>query len=415
MRKLAAKYKDSALAGTKPYLPVLGYILLALALLYPVTVLGEKSDIGNEHRVYIESDDGFYDLSGLDFEYNYYELFGAEYYPAAYLLPSELDRVKSETRTRDAEYCTVHMSVTTPDDEAYILNFRFPGSTYAGRVYINGRLELTSGWPGTTLSETEAVKGGYYDRYELYAAPKDGKIDIVCHFANFHHVETGVGGFGLFIAKSGFIQKYGALDRGIPYRLVIIGALFGLALLLFSIWLTHIKTTQNLWFALVVFVMAVRRCLLAGFGPALFSFLPGPQIVRLEYYTAPAITILLFLYMGKAFPGLYQRFFKWFTCLGALGYLSIAIFATNVFFTWRLQFWYPFFTLFMLYTLARLLWRLRKPANDQAIAVTGYIVLVIANCLLGFLRNLKVTYETDKQKPARRADACPVHLPIAWL
>ena len=370
----------SRFSKAKQYLPALGYIVLALLLLYPVTVLGEKSDIGKERRVYIDSEDGYYDLRGLDFEHYYYELEGAEYYPAIYLLPSELYREKSVPRTRDDEYCTVHMSLTMPDDDAYILNFRFPSSTYAGRVYVNGRLELTSGRPGTTLAETEAVKGGYYDRYELYATPKDGKIDIVCHFANFHHIEKGVGGFGIFIAKSGFVQQYGALDHGVPYRLIILGALFGLALLLFAIWLTHLKARQNLWFALVAFFMAVRRCVLAGFGPTLFSFLPGPQIVRLEYYTTPLITILLFLYMGKAFPGLYQRFFKWFTCLGALSYLSITIFATNVFFTWCLQFWYLFFTLFMLYTLARLLWRTRKPTNDQAIAIAGYIVMAIAIC-----------------------------------
>ena len=376
----AIKFFNFCFSGIKQYLPALGYVALALLLLYPLTFLAEKSSAWNEHRVAMAGADGYYDLSNADFEHNYYDLYGTAYYPGVYLLPSEIDRAESREHTREAEYCTLHMSLTMPDDEAYLLDFRFPGATYAGRVYINGKLELTGGRPGTSLSETEPVKGGLYDRYELYAAPEDGVIDIVCHFANFHHIEKGIGEFEVFIAKSGFIQQYGAFDLGKPYRVLIIGALFGFSLLLFSLWLTHVKTTQNLWFALVVFVMAVRRCVLAGMGPTLFSFLPGPQIVRLEYYTVSLITIFMFLYMGKAFPGLYQRFFKWYTCLGALGYLSVTIFTTNVFFTWCLRFWYPFYVSFLLYTLARLLWRFKRPTNDQAIAVAGYIVLVISNC-----------------------------------
>ena len=366
----------------KRNLPVFGYTTAALLLLVLLSFAAEKSYAVNERKIGVEGEDGYFDLRGQDFEHNYFEVSCDKFYPSQYLSLSEIDAQKSEINDRTADYGTERATLALPDDEAYILNFR--AYTYAWRIYANGRLELAAGNAGTTLAETEpSVNTGR----ELIITPKEGVIDLVFHLANFHHVEKGVGDVIIHIAKPGFIAKYGKFDLGEPIRAAVVGALLGMALLLFSVWLTNIKIIQNLWFGLAVLFMAARQCVVSGVGQTFLSFLPGPFVIRLEYISLPLITVFMFLYLNRVFPNLGHRWFGWYVYFGTVSYFLIALFGANEFFTQCLRFWYVFFISLLVYALARLVWRFRGPANDQAVALAGFIVLVIASINDVFIYN----------------------------
>ena len=380
--KFIIKYINPCFSKVNKNFPALGYTIAAFLMLIPLTFIAVRSWAVNERRVPIEIKDGYFDLRGQDFEHYYFEAYGDEFYPSQYLAPSEIDSAKSEVNDRTADYGTVHMTLILPDNGAYVFNFR--AFAYAWRIYVNGNIELTVGNPGTTLAETEPSAT---TRRELITVPKDGVIDLVFHLANFHHVEKGVGGVVVHVAKPGFIAQYGKFDLGEPYRIAVVGALFSMALLLFSVWLTNIRRIQNLWFALTVLVMAFRQCVVSDIGYAFLPFLSDAFIIRIEYISLPLITVFMFMYMNKVFPGLFHRLFEWYVYFGTLSYFMIALFTANEFFTWCLRFWYVFFISLLVYALARFIWKYRKPKSDQAVAVAGFIVLVIASLNDVFIYN----------------------------
>lgn len=245
------------------------------------------------------------------------------------VIPSQLKR---QLDGKTMGYMTLRLRISAPENIVYGL--RIKRLLSASKVWVNGILQGEVGKVGTSYEDEKAI---YLPTYSYFTS-KDGIIDIVIQTSNYRDLFPVIKSmeFGL---KDQIINQL-LLDSGID--LIIIGGLFIIVLISFSLY-KRIKNNKSYLYFSILCVFMQLRCLFLN-ERIIVHFFPNmpyellSKTAALTYYLWVPIYVLflkeLFTNMSKKIVALSSIFSLVFTiiCLttnnifyDSLSFLSEAI------------------------------------------------------------------------------------------
>lgn len=208
------------------------------------------------------------------------------------------------------------------------LAISFPYQFHAARMIVRnrgpagGRWEVTSGTPSCVASEEIPL---HRPARLLFAA--DGEVEVFLQISN-HHAMRG----GLvrppFIGHADAVRARRALQEKADFSILGILGITSLAHL--AQWLLRREERQQLWFALLCFVMALRACVFGNYleeaSPPLIDFATSQRLV---YLTIDGAVFFTIAFLDAALPRTLPK--AMFRAFGiACGSLSVLVLVLDV-------------------------------------------------------------------------------------
>lgn len=283
-------------------LTLTGYLMSVV-----VTGLAIWSLCSNRSHSYIRSQNGVWDLSGVDFSSDIVQLSGcAEAVPNALLTPEEFENTKDKITINKPqnrlECMTTRIRLLVSGEGPYdIAGFT---DNYGSRIYINGKHVTDVGCPAETKSENVPDQRFIY----LKAEPKDNMIEIVQQSSNFVF-RLNTSNVRWTIGNHENVNRW---MSGLTYSYLInIGIYLALFLVHILLFLIIPSYRANLWFGLLCLVW-IARTGLTSVQPfvVLFPKLGGIVAFRVNYMIVLAAMLLITLAYKRIFPGILPKWIR---------------------------------------------------------------------------------------------------------
>ncbi len=347
----------------------------------------------------VHEQNGVYDLNEvIESESSIIHLIpGSTYYPNTYLIPENVNTAASESIEHfeeiHADYLSQRFVLLLPDDAVYTLSFRLSGR-HAMRVFVNGTLAGETGRLGTTKQDTEV----WENNITVSAVPKDGKMDIILHSAQFYHVKRGASIAELSLCR----QNAGAspFESNSIKGLLVMGALSAASVSLFGIYLLLARTRATLYFSLACAAMTLRECVQSQ-AWTVFP-ISGDTSFMLEYLSVVLLTIFLSLYLGQYITGRFLKIVHAAALAGSAIYGLCVLLGDSVFYTSVLKYYQFLLLLCMISSAVGLFWKLRRPNREQAAALYGIAVFFLSGAA-DIVMYLDIFIDTDTNLPVSEA------------
>jgi len=149
------------------------------------------------------------------------------------------------------------------------------------------------------------------------------------------------------------------------------------ALLLLGIFRLQPGTKATLYFALACLAMLLRECLQSQ-AWTYFSFIPGNLSFMLEYLSVVLLTVFLSLYLGQYIRGRFLHAVQYTVIIGSGVYGVCLLVADSLFYTSVLKYYQVLLVICILCGVSGLFWSMRRPTEEQAVALYGIGVFYLA-------------------------------------
>lgn len=283
---------------------------------------------------------GSFDLSNPGFDFRVTLDGEWEAYPGRLLTPAEvrsaprpgyfrMPSVWNKKQVGDyvfqgADCATFRLVVKGLKSGSYALRTQEFGSS--ARLFVNGRVVLRIGDPGTTRETTipDARPGlAFFDH-------RGGDLEVVLQVANFHHRKGGVY-YPIELGTHRPLLQRVYIARGT--ELLVIGALFIMALYHFGLFLLHRSDKSSLLFAALTTAFAVRA---ASTGQRIiqdiFPWFSYDAFYRIEYLTFLSPLPLVLYFFRNHFPTEIPLWYpRVHAAISALFVIVVLAFPANVF------------------------------------------------------------------------------------
>ena len=365
------------------------FIILPLCVLFCIFLSQLKTV--SMPSVTVDSQNGVWDLRGIDFSKTYAHLVGdSEYVSNALLTPDEFDAsssIKTGALPDDVEYATFRMRLLLREDQLVALAGFNSGN--ASRMYINGRLLGGAGTPGATKETTVSSQ----QWFSFTAWPEGGVVEIVEQSSNFVHKDNLESTLKYYVGNEGAISNMTTHDNAVPVIEIGVYLLLFIVQMLLFLTLPHYRA--NLWLALLCLMWALRTGV-TGMKVflSLFPWLTWQPAFRIEYLAIPASLLLLTLAYRELFPGVLQKGFRIAVYVfSAIAAVFILLADTKPLSNYGVPM-SAICAVAAAYVLVRVVWtmRQRKPNAEQAITLAGLCILLlaVANDTFYFSNNLGI-------------------------
>jgi signal transduction histidine kinase len=362
-------YQNSKTLATIEPRKLLPLVALAIVLL---ACIGLWSGLAAERYTPTGSDDGVWDLRGLDFSADTASLQGpVEHIPNALLTPQEFAAHEGEATLGFAltenQYATSRIRILVPDDRYYTLS-RI-STDFTDRIFVNG-VPLTSvGTPGGSREASVP----FTSRVTFTARPVDGMIEIVQQNSNFYHRD---GDFPQDWHIGGY--EYANTVLRMDYTVnIVLGCYLALFLIFLLLFFLLRGYRPNLYFALFCLMWFLRSGVTGTRAfAALVPWLSGPASLRMEYIAMPVAAILTLAIIGELFPGVLQKIFLRIMYGLSAAFVCLFLFLDTLYMSYAIVGLEALYLAVILYVLVRLAMKLRRPDTEQKVFIAGLLVFL---------------------------------------
>lgn len=356
-------------------------IVLPLIILFCLTIwyIPNFYRVQFAHLIRVESQNGIYDLTDIDFSNEFVRLQGRIAYIPEMLTPDEFVQREGEAvigAPQDVPAATSRMILKLPKGDTYTV--ACSSIDYAHRAYFNGKLRHQAGVPA---DNAEDFKPGYA-QMAVEVSPENDVIEIVQQGANFVH-RQGSGHGSVYFGSPEVMRRFLALTMGMETIIVgLFAALFLVHLILFAVRRSY---RANLTFSLLCLSWFARTGLTGSkIFYALCPELPWQAAFRMEYLTLPIASILLVLLARQVFPEVPQKWYVRTVNAVSGGFSILCLTADTVLLSWALLLFEGFFTTASLYLCVR--FAMKVPGmvrggqfkTEQAISLAAYVLFLYA-------------------------------------
>lgn len=320
-------------------------------------------------RVLMESEDGVYDLTGVDLRHTMAELRRTvEYIPGELLTPEEFDArddIQVGKLPDGTRVATMRAYILVPEDIQYgVCGY---AANFANRIYINGKWLHDEGTLGLRPEEERAM-----ETYHFFTAqPEDGVIEIVIQTTSFSHKDTS-SGIQFNIGEYELIRAH--YLRGLSATVMVMAWYVLMALVFLSLFIVAPQYKGNGWLALMALTWGLRTGVM-GNKPlmVLVSGLDWTTGYHIEKASAPIALIFLMMALHASFPGALPRWLRrTVACVSAALAAAALLLPTRVYSNYSGDLMKAV-SLMVLVLVAFLLLSLRrkKPGQPQIIILAG--------------------------------------------
>jgi len=329
----------------------------------------------NGNTMDIDSEDGSWDLSDINFTETIVRLQGhVEYIPHALLTPEEFVTLESESllgRGEGLDIVTSRIRIYLPDDSWYTFNRLLLGYSHH-RIYVNGE------W---FQGETREAVTPEATRITFTVQPVNGVVELVHQSMTVHH-RWDISHQHWYIGNQGLISNN---IRSIDFiSSLIIGCFLALFLIHMILYLLQRDYIANLYFALFSLILFLRE----GFiEPSMFSaafpWLDWYMEFRIEYVGIPIMAWLLAAMANEVLPGYLPKYFRVVVYAVSSVFALVFLFADITLMIQTMIFGYIFYMIVILYGLligiVNFIKNLEKINLEQSILAVAFILLLLSN------------------------------------
>ena len=346
------------------------YIVL---LLIVFTVYRPMMDLDTN---YVISERGIADASIYDLSKVRARIFAAnwEYYPKQLYTPEDFQNGSAgapiyENNVNSAEYGTYRITLILPPGKTYGMTGR--SFLYSTKIYVNGRPAAEIGQPGETPETTKP----HTNTYALYFTPQSKTTEIIFQTANFQ-MKDGGGSYSFSLGEAALTEQY-RLTR-MTGAMVTVGSLITVSLIFTGMFIFFSKRQQFLWYAVLVFMIAVRDLFIRD--KPIMEFFPDIDwylSIRIEYFC----TVLIFVFTLIYFYTLYPKFI-WKPAFFAAQSLSVLYsaliaFTEPMFFGNLLSYFFILWAAAGVYILVKLALGFKNGGSGRILIFTGLMFFLL--------------------------------------
>lgn len=347
------------------------FIVLSLAALACLSLWYMRNYYRADNLVRVESKNGVFDLTGIDFDNNFVRLQGDAAYLPAILTPEEFAAREDEVQTGNPwhlPFATSCIRIQVPDDKMYMVTSA--SIDFAHRAYVNGDLRFEAGTPA---DNAEAFAPGRAQMV-LEIMPENQRIEIIQQGANFVHREGG-GHTNLYFGRPELIQNFLSLTFGPEYLTVgLFAALFLVHLVLFIVRRSY---KPNLIFSLLCLNWMVRSGVTGSkVFYTMFPLLPWQLAFRTEYLSLPFAAILMVLLIREVFPAVPQKWFVRVMITVSALFCVLCLAMDTISLSWTLMLFEAFFTLAICYLCVRFAMKVPGLIRDGQFQIEHTVSLI---------------------------------------
>ena len=271
-------------------------------------------------------------------------------------------------------YGTYRLVVYTPKvDEPLALRFAAPRTAH--RLWVNGRLLSAA---GTVSDQPETAQARYYNRI-IPVKDEAGVLEIVLQVSNYLHSK---GGLRRSIELGDAARLRQEFDISNSASLAMFGVFLTLGISNFAFFLTRRRERAALFFALFMFLTALRTVTVEKTTGTLMALLLAPDLpqdllLRMEYLSIFSLTLYIF-FVRAMLPEFLPRLFQRIVAVASLLFAAVFLFAPVWFFSRHLGIVNLFFAGALLYILICLIQAAWKGGTEPRILLAGHLLLLAA-------------------------------------
>ncbi len=266
-------------------------------------------------------------------------------------------------------FATYRLKVFTKEKD---LGLKVFDASSSSRVYINGKLICTSGFPGSTEEQTIPLYAP-----SVTALENDSNVlDIVIHVSNFHDWVGGLWG-AVYLGKVS--ELHAEREKELVFSFLLFGAIWIIGFYHIALFLIRKQDKTSLLFGII--------CLLEGYQTIIFgeryivTIFPTMEFwlfLKLLYLSMYGAVPLFIWYMKTIFPDeMSDTFVKGVLFIGLL-FSTFVLFFPSRWFTMSLPMFQAFTICLSIYGAVVLVRALLNKRQGAMIFLTGFIVLITA-------------------------------------
>lgn len=269
-------------------------------------------------------------------------------------------------------YGTYRLVVYAPKvDEPLALRFAAPRTAH--RLWVNGRLLSAA---GTVSDRPETAEARYFNRI-IPVRGEDGVLEIVLQVSNYLHSK---GGLRRSIELGDAARLQQEFDTSNAASLAMFGVFVTLGISNLAFFLTRRRERAALFFALFMFLTALRTVTVEKTTGTLMALLLAPDLpqdllLRVEYLSIFSLTFYI-LFVGALLPDFFPRRFLRGVTVGSLLLAAVFLFAPIWFFSRHLGIVNLLFAGALLYILIRLIQATRTRGTESRILLAGHFLMM---------------------------------------
>jgi len=282
-------------------------------------------------------------------------------------------------------YATYRLVITVPEQGRYGIKMKEFDTAY--ELWVNdGHISVGQ----VAKSKSDIIPS--WKRKEAFFESDGKKIEMIVQVANFHHRKGGPEDIMLF-GKEDTI--YNAKYRMVSVEMFLLGFLALAFLYHLGVYFFRLKELSNLFFAIIVFFVALRLSLT---GEKLFlDFFPAVDwffALRIEYLTLVVPPMFFILFFHSLYPNYKSRIIHKAAIIVLIVFsLGVIVLPPDVF-TYFSMIFQPFILFVAIYAVYYLIKNIRFNEKDAVFLLAGTVILVLItfNELLFYNKMLQTGY-----------------------
>ena len=328
----------------------------------PVLGVADVTEVDMNHEIAF--------IRGVDWEY-----YAKEYYTPADFAQGAVAVETLLPSNAPAPYGTHRVRLMLPAGHTYgIAGMSF---LFSQRLYINGQLVGSIGWPEVEESSTTP----HTKRYVYAFTPTEDITEIIFHVASFH-LPDGGGKYPFIVSEISHLLQH-EQTRSTAVSLVA-GCLVMAGLFYLGLFIFFPSRRSFLYFAMLCVLIALRTLVTGDkLLQQLCPWLTWVAAYRLEYVNMALMYICFSLYIGSVFPGTLNKWVKRLVLGVGFGY-TLLIMGTqpSVFTSVSLVFHITWITTIAWLMLHVALWFLKQATHrlESLLLGAGLAILVLGAC-----------------------------------
>jgi len=264
-------------------------------------------------------------------------------------------------------FATYRLKVMTKEKALGLKTFHMSSSS---RVFVNGELICSSGFPASTKEQTIPHYAPTVTAFEN----NSGVLDIIIHVSNFHHCKGGIREY-VYLGKVS--RLHARREKNLFFSSLFFGATWMIGFYHIILFLIRKKDHSSLLFGVVCLIGGFQTILLGEqYFITIFPAIEFWLLVKLIYLTMYCTVPLFIWYMKTIFPNeISDTFVKGVLFIGSLFTAFVLFFPPN-WFTMSLPIYRIFTICLIIYGTVVLARAILNKRQGSIIFLTGFVILI---------------------------------------
>lgn len=240
----------------------------------------------------------------------------------------------------------------------------------ASRLYVNGDMVAESGKTG----KNEKTSIPFYDRKLIALNADTTRLEIIMQISNFHHINGGV---QHNIRLGAYNKMYSSYIKWLVINVLLLGAIFIMALYHIGLYFIRRKSISALYFALVCILIFIRLAVASNHFESFFFNFNWSFVLFLEVTSIIVVPLVFLLYVDTIFNRILPTWSWYIIYAVTTAFVLMFVFTSPRFYLQTVGFMQYWIVLIALLVIVLLIIATFRKVQYTGIFAIGYFVFIL--------------------------------------